>query len=247
MQRRLMRCIDCNEIVNLTEHDLSSEYSYNDKENRFIEHLIDDREPFKTRNKDHKIEELRVNKALHVSDRPYFEPLKVSYFEATNGSEVFVIKAGRERIEFPLRYELIKAYIEIMGSKLEVQGDNIRRQLRLEIDPPLSEDKIDRFIEVIQRYLSKLDPEPLLDDSLESDNPLLSYCKLKGSHIKSIIELSNDIFTKEELKKIRDFILNNSDHYGVISPLLKGQYKIKHSQRKKGNSKAPSFSDNILH
>jgi hypothetical protein len=247
MQRRLIRCIECNEIINLTEHDFSSEYDYNEKEDRFIEYLIDDREPFKTKHKNHKIEELKVNKDSYISDSLYFEPLKVCYFEATNGSEVFVIKAGRDNIEFPLRYELIKGHIEIMGSKLEVQGDNIRRQVRAEINQPFSEDKMDRFIQVIERYISQLDPEALLDDSLESDNPLLLYCKLKGSHIKSIIELSKDIFTKAELKKIRDFIYDNSDHYGVISPLLKRQFEIKHHQRKGRYNKAFPLSDNNLY
>ena len=43
MQRRLIRCIECNEIINLTEYDLSSVCYYNEKEDLFIEHLMEDK------------------------------------------------------------------------------------------------------------------------------------------------------------------------------------------------------------
>ncbi len=227
MQSRLLRCVECDEIINMTEHDFSVEYYYDEENERFIEHPKDDRKSFITGHRGHDIEELRVNKATYVSDRPYSEPLKTGYFEATNGRETFVIKKYRDTIESPITYELINGHIEIVSVELKIQNEEIRRQIRTEISPPISEDKITRLMWVMQRVVSQLNANILLHDSLESDNPLISYCKLDNRSLEDMIELGKDIFEKEEFKKIRDFIYANSGHDGVMAPLVKRQFAIK--------------------
>jgi len=231
MQGKLLRCIECNEIISITEHDSSPEYHYDEKGDRFIELAKNDREPFITKHKNHKIEELRVNRASYISDRPYSEPLKAAYFEATNGREDFVIKKWREKIESPLRYELIKGYIEITDIKLDVQGENIRKQIQAEINPSIVEDKITCLIQLVERVVSQLDLETLLEDSVESDNPLVLYCKLTNDTTKNIIELSKDIFEGEEFKRVEDFINKNNDYDGVIAPLVKYRFEIRSSHK----------------
>lgn len=226
MESRLLRCTECNEIINMTEHDFSVEYHYDKEKDCFAELAKNDREPFITKHKSHKIEELKVNRASWISDRSSSEPLKTSYFETTNGREDFVIKRWRDRIESPLRYEIVKGYIEVTD-KLVVHGESIRKQIQAEINPPISRNKITCLIQVVERVVSQLDPKGLLKDSLELDNPLVLHCKLKNSTIKSIVELSKDIFKGEEFKKIRDFIYENSDYDGVMAPLVKRQFTIK--------------------
>lgn len=226
MESRLLRCTECNEIINMTEHDFSAEYHYDKEKDCFIELVRNDREPFITKHKSHKVEELKVNRDSYISDRFYSEPLKTSYFETTNGREDFVIKRWRDKIESPLRYEIVKGYIEVTN-KSAVHGENIIKQIQAEINPPISHNKITRLIQVVERVVSQLDPKGLLKDSLEFDNPLVLHCKLKNSAIKSIVELSKDIFKGEEFKKIRDFIYENSDYDGVMAPLVKREFTIK--------------------
>ena len=228
MESRLLRCIECNEIINMTEHDFSAEYHYDKEKDCFIELIKNDREPFITKHKRHKVEELKVNMSSYISDRPYSEPLKTSYFEATNGREDFVIKRWRDRIESPLRYEIAEGYIEVTNKSV-IHCENIRKQIQAEINPLISQDKITRLIQVVERVISELDTKSLLKDSLELDHPLVLQCRLKNSVIKSIVELSKDIFKGEEFKKIRDFIYDNSDYTGVMAPLVKRQFTIKPS------------------
>ena len=134
MESRLLRCTECNEIINMTEHDFSAEYHYDKKKDCFLELVRNDREPFITKHKSHKVEELKVNRASYISDCSYSEPLKTSYFETTNGREDFVIKRWRDKIESPLRYEIVKGYIEVTNKSV-VHGENIIKQIQTEINP----------------------------------------------------------------------------------------------------------------
>ena len=129
MQRRLIRCVECNEIISMTEYDFSPEYRYDEEKDCFIELTKNDREHFVTKHKDHSTEELNVNGASFVSQSPYSDPLKTCYFEATNGRENFVIKRWRDTIEDPVEYELFKGHIEITDPQVEVQTTHIRRQI----------------------------------------------------------------------------------------------------------------------
>ncbi|MFH1624308.1 MAG: hypothetical protein ABID54_04030 [Pseudomonadota bacterium] len=229
MQGRLLRCVQCNEVINLTEHDFAAEYHYDKEKDLFTEEVKNDRKPFMTKHRGHETEELKVNRASFISDRPYSEPLKTCYFEATNGTEDFVIKKWRNRIDSPVRYEAVRGRIEITKIELDVQAESIRRQIQREMNPPISEDKMTLLIKVVERVVSQLDPKTLLEDALDLNNPLFSYCKLRSDTIKTIIELSKGIFEEEEFKKIRHFIYENSDYDGVMSPLVKRQFEIKRS------------------
>ncbi|MFH2012142.1 MAG: hypothetical protein ABIJ37_05535 [Pseudomonadota bacterium] len=226
MKRKLLRCKECNEIIKITEHDFSFEYHYDEENDCFLELAKNDREPFITKHKNHKLEELEANMASFISDRPYSEPLKTSYFEATNGRENFVIKSWRDKVESPLRYEMVEGYIEITNRAV-INGEDIRKQIQAEIIPIIPQDKITLLIHAIEKVVSQLDPEDMMEDSFESDNPLVLCCKLKNNTIKSIVELSRDIFEEEQFKKVRDFIYDNSDYDGVIAPLIKRQFTIK--------------------
>ncbi|PJB44201.1 MAG: hypothetical protein CO106_03525, partial [Deltaproteobacteria bacterium CG_4_9_14_3_um_filter_44_9] len=67
MESRLFRCTECNELTNMTEHDFSAEYHYDKEKDCFIELVKNDREPFITKHKRHKVEELKVNGSSFIS------------------------------------------------------------------------------------------------------------------------------------------------------------------------------------
>ena len=240
MQRRLIRCVECNEIISLTEHDFSPEYRYDEEKDCFIEQTKNDREPFVTKHKDHSTEELKVNGASFVSQSPYSEPLKTCYFEATNGSENFVIKRWRDTIEAPVEYELFKGHIEITDPKVEVQTTHIRRQIEADMDHLIPEEKINRFIKKVETVVSQLNPKTLLEDSLESDCPSVMYCRLMDNTIDSIVEQSKDIFNRKEAVAIQDFIYENIDYDGVMAPLVRFHFEIKYSNGTGENLKGDS-------
>lgn len=157
----LLRCVECNELFQMTDYDSSPEYQVT--ENGEI-HVIprDERRSFLASHKGHKIERLKVKKGSLVSDQPYMEPIKTTYFQATNGKESFIVKRWRESIDSPMRYELIKGDIVLVNEELGVQVEEIRKQLAYDFkDEPLSEKKIKPFIESLQRIVVRLNPGKL--------------------------------------------------------------------------------------
>ena len=82
----LIRCTECNAIMNMTEGDFSPHYAWNGGEIKEI--AMDDSKAFLQKHKGHRTEQLSPLSSP-ISDKPYSEPLKTSYFEATNGTERF--------------------------------------------------------------------------------------------------------------------------------------------------------------
>ena len=136
MTDRWIRCVECNEVAHITDYDCSPQYHCDKNLEEVIERPMDDTRNFMVKHRHHKMEELYIIKDSFMSEGAYVEPLKVSYFDATNGKERFVIKRWRESINNPLQYELIPGYVKT-AVNLEVQSDEIRRQIRSEIQHPI--------------------------------------------------------------------------------------------------------------
>ena len=83
--------------------------------------------------------------------------------------------------------------------------------------------------------ISQLDPRALMEDSFESDDPLVLYCKLENKTIIHLVELSKKIFRGDEFKKIKKFIYGNSDYDGVIAPLVTYKFQILPSDKSIAN------------
>ncbi len=110
---QLIRCINCDKIFLKTPFDLSPGYDSSSHlcSESFRSVEKDDFEEFLRNHRGHQLEDLEIIKESFVSDKPYAEPIKISYFKATNGKENFVIKKFRERIDQPLTYQLIAGVI----------------------------------------------------------------------------------------------------------------------------------------
>ena len=232
MSDKWIRCIECNEVTHVTDYDCSPQYQCDEKLEEVIEKPMDDMRNFMVQHRHHMIEELSRIKDSFISEGAYVEPLKVSYFEATNGKERFVIKKWRENINDPLQYELIPGYIKTTIS-LEVQLDEIRKQLHDEIKHPyITEAKIERFIQIIEKVASQFSAGDKIEITAETDTPLISYCKMDTDFTREILRLSEEIFSAEELKEIEQFIYRNNNDNEPMTLLLKRAFTIEEENSK---------------
>jgi len=126
---KLVRCVTCNEVVNIIEWDSYPEYVWNDGDMEEIH--VDDTDVFFQRHKGDQLEVLTPVSGI-ISNKPYVEPVKDCYFEATNGTERFLIKKWRSSIDQPFTYEIISGRLEISTEKMLVQVEAIRKQIRME-------------------------------------------------------------------------------------------------------------------
>jgi len=194
--------------------------------------------------KQHTMEELFVVKDSFISEGRYGEPLKISYFEATNGTERFVVKGWREDINHAMAYEVIPGYIE-MRFKREVQADEIRRQLEEEIkDPPLAATDIERFIQIVEKVVAQFPVSDRIEITAETDTPLISHCRIGVNALRKILSESKAIFAVGELEKVEQFVYQNNEYNAPMTFLLKRAFTVKGEQVASHTSeKVQSVSD----
>jgi hypothetical protein len=225
----LIRCIKCNAIMHMTEGDGSPHYAWNDGEINEI--TTDDRKTFLQKHKDHPTEYL-TPLTPPISDKPYNEPLKTSYFEATNGTERFLIKRWRTKIEDPFAYEIIEGSIKLTNGTLRIQASAITKQLQAENDSLISEEKIHSFIQAVRAEVELLDPEAL-EITAEGETPLTSYYQLGSTCVDRVLTRCKGTFTQRELNKLRDFIKEHNEYDDVMTVIAKKELAIQTKIQKK--------------
>lgn len=223
---QLIRCINCDEVFFKTPYDQLPEYDI--EKGRSIEYFKtipkDDFKDFLKYHRGHKLENLKIFEDTLVSERDYAEPVKISYFKATNGREKFVIKRYRERIDEPLKYELIHGDFTLKLISIEIQSREIEKQLKWEFGQEnISQKKIDNFLKVYQRIIENVDLRNLERVEEESNNPLEIYFKMDDIVLSYLLRNCRNYFKGKEFSDIEDFIYRHKDD-GVL--LLKANYKI---------------------
>jgi hypothetical protein len=213
----------------MTEGDFTPHYVWNGGEINEIE--MDDRKAFFQKHHGHNTEQL-TPLTPPISDKPYSEPLKTSYFEATNGTERFLIKRWRTKIDDPFAYEIIEGRIELTNGSLRVQTTAIKKQMQAENDLSISEKKVNCFIQAVRKEVEQLDPETLAV-SAEGETPLVSYYQLGSTCVDRILSRCRDKFTPGELNKLRNFINQHNEYDGVMTVVSKKHFAIKTSAYEK--------------
>ena len=67
MDKKLLRCKKCNEVINLTEYDSSPEFEYDEKKQEIFERQMDDRQSFYLRHDGHELEGFVIRQEAQVS------------------------------------------------------------------------------------------------------------------------------------------------------------------------------------
>lgn len=223
MMGTLIRCIDCNNVINMTEGDFSPHYEWHEGEIK--EQEVNDRQIFLQRHKGHKTERL-IPITSPISDKPYAEPLKIAYFEATNGKRRFLIKRWRSTIDDPVIYEIIDGSIALTNGKVRAQTEAIKKQLKAENNLFISGKKMDGFINAILTEVEKLDPDTL-EPSAEGETPLITYYRLGSDCVERIVTRCEGTFDRRELNLLRDFIIEHNEYDDVMTVVAKKKFTVK--------------------
>lgn len=232
MADKWIRCIECNAVAHVTDFDCYPQYQCDEHLDEVVEKPMDDRKDFMMQHRHHRMEELSKINGSFISESPYAEPLKVSYVEATNGNERFVIKTWRDDIRDPLQYQLILGFIRTSIS-FEVQVDEISMRLRDEINHPFMTDvKIKRFIQIVERVTSQMSAGDAMDITAETDTPLVSHCKMRADCVRAILKQSEEIFKGDELKKVTAFVERNNRDSEPMTLLLRRSFTIEETNAK---------------
>jgi hypothetical protein len=230
MIKKLIRCIRCNRVISpfgsLADLDDSSflpgvEWSAEDLENQ---------KDFFRCHQEHPIEELLVDPDTYVSDKPSYEPKKVSYFEASNGQQRFLVRRAKEGLDRPAFYQLIPGKLQVSNVSLKIQEEALRKQMSaLNGSFLLPEEKIQKFIQAFQEEVESISPEKFAEEAetiQEGETSLLAYGKLKEAHWEKVLGRCQKDFQKDEMTQIKQFISENRQPNDVLSLLIKRKVSI---------------------
>ena len=221
----LVRCVTCNEIFLKTPYDRWPEYEITPGAlDSFRMTEKDDFQNFLEDHQGHRLEKLKILEDSLASERDYIEPVKTSYFRATNGKENFVVKRFRENIEAPLKYQVVPEDYAVRCIKIEIPPKEVERQLMAEFGtkPPIPS-KIEAFLKLLNYVARTVDIENLERVAEESSNPLEVYYKMDDISLVYLLRNCRNIFDGQEYLKILEFIDRHKDD-GVL--LLKADYEI---------------------
>jgi hypothetical protein len=222
----LIRCINCDEIFLKTPFDQWPEYEPHSGDSFESLQTIerDDFQVFLKRHHGHQLEDLKILEDSFISEKDYAEPVKTSYFRATNGRETFVVKKNREKIDEPLKYQLIQGDYFLRCINIEIQSKEITKQLNMEFKKsPLDQDKIAAFLRLFQYIAKTIDIKKLERIPEESSNSLEIYYKMDDISLTYLLRNCRNIFKGQEYLDIEEFIHRHKDD-GVL--LLKAIHKI---------------------
>jgi hypothetical protein len=223
---QLVHCINCDAIYLKTPFDQWPEYETHplDSEDHPQVNEGDDFQDFLKDHRGHQLEDLKVIEDSFISEKPYFEPVKISYFKATNGRESFVIKKFRESIDQPLKYQLIIGDYSLRCVGIDIQSKEIVKQLEREFEAtPLPPVKVTAFLKLYQHIAETVDIRNLERVPEESPNPLEIYYKMDDLSLIYLLRNCRNIFEGQEYSNIEAFIHRHKAD-GVL--LLKGMHKI---------------------
>jgi hypothetical protein len=237
---RLIRCLQCDELFMQTPFDQSPEYKIGSESpfSAFETLPRDDFGDFLKNHHGHSMEELEIIADSFVSEEAYLEPVNTSCFRATNGSERFVIKRYRDKIDEPLRYELIHGDYSLQCVAIEIQSEAISKQLRSEFIPePLSDAEISSFLKLWRSVCERVDIKTLEWVDYESSHSLEGYHKLDEVSFVYLLRNCRNIFKGKKFLAIDDFIKRNAEN-GVL--LIKAKYAIQIVKRRVQKKEARS-------
>jgi hypothetical protein len=226
----LIRCISCDEIFLRTPFDQWPEYeSYpNGSLQSFRTIERDDFQNFLESHHGHRLEDLKILEDSSVNEKNYAEPVKISYFKATNGKESFVVKKFREKIDEPLKYQLIHGDYSLRCTNIEIQSKEIVKQWKAEFKTsPLPQYQMEAFLQLFQYIAKTIDIQKLERIPEESPNSLEIYYKIDDISLVYLLRNCRNIFKGQEYLNIEDFIHRHKDD-GVL--LLKATYEIQISE-----------------
>lgn len=230
MIQKLMRCTKCDQVIphpgGFGDFEKSSllpgvEWSTADLERQ--------KEFFRC-HAAHPVEELRVNTDTLISDKPSYESVKISYFEAGNGQQSFLIRRTKPALDQPAIYQLIPGKLLVSNVSFDIQEEALRKQMAARNgSAPLTEEKIQKFIRAFQDEVETIGPEKLAEEvevAEEGETPLLSYGIFKEARWENVLRRCAKDFEKADLNKVRKFIDENSQPDDVLSLLVKRQVSI---------------------
>lgn len=153
--------------------------------------------------------------------------MRESYFEATDGSETFVVRRWRTEIDRPVQYEVVPGTLEIRTISIEVQSRDLERQLWADLADNLARDQARHFIRVVEDVAGGLEYDDLEEVCIDPHDPLLTYLRLDEKQVGEIIDRLGKLVPAETLQRMHKFILENREGNDVMNLVARKAFTVR--------------------
>jgi len=237
MVEKLIRCTQCNKVI--PQYDRFGDFGEIPALPgvEWASDDLDGQKEFLELHRGHVLEDLLVDRETMVSDRPAFEPRRVTYVEAGNGKEKFLIKRVKEGYDRPAFYELIPGQIRVADISLEIQEEEIRKEIEwLNGSLALPAEKVGKFIEAFREEVEGIPPEKWREEmemTFPGETSLLTYGSIRTSHWENILHRCENDFKDSELEVIGRFIRDHREPGNILDLRIKNKISISNPATKK--------------
>lgn len=231
MVKKLIYCKKCYQVIPLLEEigDFGDSSVLSGVE--WSSEDLDKQKEFYLRHKSHNLEELIVYPETFFSDKPSYEPVKTSYFVASNGQEKHLIRRTRSGLDHPAQYEIIPGQLQISSTAAKIQGNELRKEISGRNGSfSLPDEKVDKFIRALSEEVENISPEKLTEEievTQEGETSLLAYGILKEVHWENVLRKCQNDFQENDLANIKKFIRENKEPGDVLALHIHRQFSIR--------------------
>jgi len=230
--KKFLRCVECNEIIPLSDCDTCPGYSYNSKTDTYTEIAKNDRKEFDKKHIGHTLEVLKRLDNTEVSDISLGELMADIYFEAETEDQKrrkYTINAWRKDINQPTCYRTARGRIRTKEVEIQVQADAFRTQIMAQDQKFfLSDGEIDVLLMALKsiagenRHLIK--EEDIWPDQ---HSRLIQWARLNDALMEIYLKSCGKFFgTGEKMRFIENFIKTHNEVQDVLNIRLKSEFWI---------------------
>jgi hypothetical protein len=228
VRAKFIRCRNCDAIHHISPFDKAPVYTV--LSDGIEETSTDDWREFMQRHANHKLEPLESTGEQHFTHGSPANPMGVGYIEVTNGYDHFLLRRSRKSITEPLTYELIEGTIVDHGISLEIQENEIKKEMKYHFTwtpaAPLDDNRIDFFIGLLKEWVKGIDPKSIKVSEYSYIDDGIAYGLLDPLLIDTLMAKCATYFLPVELDAIRRFVETHRESSNVMTLLVRRQFTI---------------------
>jgi hypothetical protein len=227
-REKFIRCCLCDVVHHVSPFDKASTYSL--VGNELEEQHTDDWRLFMEQHAGHRLEALRATGEKFFPGGAPLDPMNVGYIEVTNGQDRHLVRRGRQSVQEPMNYELIRGRLADAGLAVEVQESEIKKEMKNHFSwAPANcpdDDKINLFLGLFKQVVKSLDPLRIQVSEYSYTDDAISYGALDSTTLELLTERCSRCFLPVELASIRRFVETHRSGCDVMTVVLRRQMII---------------------
>jgi hypothetical protein len=225
-RENFLHCRPCDVIFRPSPYDRVPEFRLTP--DGYTESVRDDCAEFLSRHARHEMQTLRlVDASVVTHDGPLWDPMISTYWQVSNGCDLFVVQGWREHVDEPLRYRMVPGRLIAERVSVEVPERDIRDEVDRAIYPgAVSDRKLDAFVDRFKSAVWDLDPSELEILYDVPNEPSLSVAALPPWVIERVAREAERIFDRHDAARIGQRLAEHDGEPDAFSVLVRRHVRI---------------------